>query len=333
MPRTRRWGLVAFVLGILATIQTLIVNTMGFIDADTGSAFGCGHQWLTCNGQWIPTAWALTTLIEFSHRVGVPILTMLLLAVALLAGIRYRKWIEIPILAAISLFFVLLEAFLGAMAVVFEEPPAVIATHFGVSLLAFSSVLLLTVNIWRAERVRQASYEEQAALPLRSELPQRGFRLLVWLVLPYIYLEMYLGAFISSTNTGVDFRGIPIPTERINAPHFAFFLDWMHRSSALILVLWILAIFAQALNMRRQRLDLFRGSVIALVFVGLQALSGFYLVASHVTLLAFLSHVTVVTGLFGILCFLAFQTLPSVKRELTDQLTPPGSARDKRSRA
>lgn len=310
MPRSRGWGIVVFVLAILATFQTLVVNTMGFIDADTGSAFGCGHDWLTCNGQLIPTSWAQTTLIEYSHRLGVPILTILLLAAAIGAGVRYRKWIEIPLFAAISVFFVLLEAFLGALAVKFDEPPAVIATHFGVSLLAFSSVLLLTIYIWRAERVRQSSYDAQVPVSLRKELPKRRFRWWMWFVLPYIYVTMYVGAYISSAGLGHLFRGWPLPLESASTPHDGLALDWLHRALALMLVVWVLGIFVQAYRMRDTRVDLFRGAQLALFFVVLQAFSGLYLVASHVSLAAFLVHVTLITGLFGTVCFLSVQTLP-----------------------
>ncbi|GMA63193.1 COX15/CtaA family protein [Alicyclobacillus fastidiosus] len=310
MPRNRGWGIAVFVLGILSTIQTLIVNTIGFADADTGSAFACGHQWLTCNGQIIPSLTNWRTLIEYSHRINVPILTVLLLATAIIASWRYRKWPEIPILSGISIFFVILEAVLGAIAVVWNEPPAVIATHFGVSLLAFSSVLLLTINVWRIERVWEASLVSGVPLPIRKPLPNRSYRWWAWLSGPYIYIAMYVGAYISSASVGGLFRGIPIPTESASAPHHALLLDWTHRSLAGILVLWVLVLFVLAVQMRNERRDLFIGSIFALSFVVLQAFSGFYLVASHVSLPAFLTHVTVVTGLFGSLCFIAMQTLP-----------------------
>ncbi|WAH36512.1 COX15/CtaA family protein [Alicyclobacillus dauci] len=322
MPRGRGWGIAAFVLSLLATIQTFIVNSMGFLDAATGSAFGCGHEWLHCNNQIIPSQWGLHTAIEFMHRVGVPILTVLLLATIVLANVRYRKWIEIPIFSAISIFFVILEAFLGAMAVVHDEPPAVIATHFGVSLLAFSSSLLLTIYIWRAERVRRASLESGRLMPLREVNLTRGLRLWAWLAIPYIYIAMYVGAYISSSDAGDSFRGWPIPTESVTAPNDALALDWLHRSLALILVLWMVLLFVKAYRTRGERRDLYTGTVFALVFVVLQAFSGMYLVLTHMSLLAFLIHVSVITGLFGTLCFIAVQTLPPSRRSVREPDAP-----------
>ncbi|EPZ43051.1 COX15/CtaA family protein [Alicyclobacillus acidoterrestris] len=313
MPRSRGWGIVVFVLGILSTIQTVIVNTIGFADADTNSAFACGHQWLTCNGQIIPSLVSWQTLIEYSHRINVPILTALLLVTAIMGSWRYRKWPEIPILSAISIFFVLLEAFLGAIAVVWSEPPAVIATHFGVSLLAFSSVLLLTINIARIEAVREASLKSGRPLPIRKPLPNRSYRWWAWLSGPYIYIAMYVGAYISSSSTGGLFRGIPVPDESPSAPHHALLLDWLHRSLAGVLLVWVIVLFVRAVEMRHERRDLLFASSFALGFTVLQAFSGLLLVATHVSLPAFLIHVSVVTGLFGSLCFLAMQTLPPTK--------------------
>lgn len=318
MTRRRGWGTGVFVVSLLATIQTFFVNTMGFLDAATGSALGCGHQWLHCNGRVIPIIDSTHTFIEFFHRVGVPILTFLLLVTIVSANIFFKRWREIPIFSALSIFFVLVEAFLGAMAVVHNEPPAVIATHFGVSLLAFSSSLLLTVYIWRAHRARQDLFVTGRVGPLRTESVSKRFRLWVWIVIPFIYILMYVGAYISSSGIGDHFRGWPLPTESASLPHHVLLFDWLHRSLALILIIWLTALLVVARRHPRSTKSLRRGALWALIFVVLQAFSGLILILDHASVPGFLLHVSIVTGLFGTLCYLAIQTLPPMYPKLRD---------------
>lgn len=280
------------------------------MDAYTGSAFGCGHEWFQCNGRIVPVINSIQTFIEFSHRVGVPILTILLLIAAVTSLMRYRRWREVPLFVSLSIFFVIVEAVLGGLAVQHDEPPAVIATHFGVSLLAFVSVFLLTVYVRRAERVYCEFLHSGRVIPLRGEMPPRAFRVFGWLGILVIYLAMYVGAYVSSSSAGVFFRGFPIPTERPGLPHHALLLDWTHRSIAGLLVLWMITLVIWTSKMRRERPDLYRGAWFAMAFVIAQAFSGVYLVLSHTSIGAFMLHVSIVTGLFVSLCFVAFQTLP-----------------------
>ncbi|SIT03735.1 COX15/CtaA family protein [Alicyclobacillus vulcanalis] len=316
MVRSRAFGAFVFVVAILAAVQNFIVNGIGFLDAYTGSAFGCGHEWFMCNGQVIPSLQALenslSMFIEFMHRVGVPILTLLLLLSAVGSLLRYRGWREIQLFVGLSIFFVLLEAVLGGLAVVYNEPPSVIATHFGVSLLAFASTVLLAIYVRRAERVYGEYLATGVKLPLRDPAPSGPFRWFAWLGVPILYLDMYIGAYISSRGAGDSFRGLLIPTEPGGAfsVHEPLFLDWVHRSFALFLVLWMIALVSWTARFRRERPDLFRGALFALVFVVLQAFSGVYLIASHVSIQAFLLHVSIVSGLFVSLLFVAFQSVP-----------------------
>ncbi|EJY57228.1 cytochrome oxidase assembly [Alicyclobacillus hesperidum URH17-3-68] len=311
MVKSRGFGVFVFVVCILASVQNFVVNSIGFLDAYTGSAFGCGHQWFECNGRWIPVIQSLQTFIEFSHRVGVPILTILLLVAAVSSIMRYRRWREISLFVGLSIFFVLLEAVLGGLAVVYNEPASVIATHFGVSLLAFASTVLLTIYVRRAERVYGTYLASGERKPLRDAAPSRGFQWFAWLGLPLIYLAMYVGAYISSSGAGDAFRGFPFPDESgIDNFHHARLLDWTHRSIAMILVIWMVALVARTYRTRRDRPDLYRGAWFAMIFVVLQAFSGVYLVLSHVSIQAFMLHVSIVTGLFVSLCYVAIQSLP-----------------------
>ncbi|HTS80952.1 MAG TPA: COX15/CtaA family protein [Myxococcaceae bacterium] len=72
-PRFARatWGLVAFLLGVVA---------WGAYVRATGSGAGCGAHWPVCNGEIVPRAPALETLVEFSHRVSSGLVTLAVIA-------------------------------------------------------------------------------------------------------------------------------------------------------------------------------------------------------------------------------------------------------------
>jgi len=92
----------------------ILVIVWGAFVRATGSGAGCGDHWPMCNGQIVPRAPVLETVIEFAHRLtsGIDLVLVLLLAVwgfrVYPAGHTVRKG------AALSAVFLLLEAALGA---------------------------------------------------------------------------------------------------------------------------------------------------------------------------------------------------------------------------
>lgn len=98
----------------------LAVILWGAIVRATGSGAGCGSHWPLCNGEVVPRAPALATLIEFSHRAtsGLALLMVIGLFVAarrsLAKGHAGRFW------AGASLLLILSEAGVGAGLVLFE---------------------------------------------------------------------------------------------------------------------------------------------------------------------------------------------------------------------
>jgi cytochrome c oxidase assembly protein subunit 15 len=108
--RARRFARYAWV--VLAW-NALVVLWGAFVRA-TGSGAGCGEHWPLCNGAVLPRSPALTTIIEFLHRItsGVALIAVAALVVwsvrAFPRGHRARRW------AWTSLAFLIVEALLGA---------------------------------------------------------------------------------------------------------------------------------------------------------------------------------------------------------------------------
>ncbi len=82
------------------------------------SGDGCGQHWVTCNGEILPSAPELKTVIEFSHRVTSSVAGILIIVLVVWA---LRRWYLqrteqhrlTLIMAAGSLLFVIIEGLLG----------------------------------------------------------------------------------------------------------------------------------------------------------------------------------------------------------------------------
>jgi len=104
---------------IVLAWNVLVVLWGAYVRA-SGSGAGCGAHWPLCNGEVLPRAPAVATLIEFTHRTTSGV--ALLLVVGLIAwsfrtrakGDRLRFW------AAASGAFIVSEALLGAGLVLFR---------------------------------------------------------------------------------------------------------------------------------------------------------------------------------------------------------------------
>lgn len=104
-------------LAWLALITNGIVILQGALVRGTGSGAACGSHWPTCNGEIIPIAPGIGTLIEFSHRV----LSGGVLLIGVWLAIRaYQARKENPgftHFAYLSLVFLIIEALIGAATV------------------------------------------------------------------------------------------------------------------------------------------------------------------------------------------------------------------------
>jgi heme A synthase len=105
------WSVLASTLGVIA---------WGAYVRATGSGAGCGAHWPLCNGVVLPRSPTTATIIELSHRITSGV--ALLLVVALLVWVfrAFRKGHPARTGAALSLFFMLSEAAVGAGLVLFE---------------------------------------------------------------------------------------------------------------------------------------------------------------------------------------------------------------------
>jgi len=86
----------------------------------TGSGAGCGAHWPLCNGEVVPRAPALETMIEFTHRATSGVALLLVFALCLWVFREKPKGHPARRAAAASVFFILTEAAVGAGLVLFH---------------------------------------------------------------------------------------------------------------------------------------------------------------------------------------------------------------------
>ena len=102
--------------GLLLSIASILAGA--FVRA-TGSGDGCGATWPTCKGKIIPSLSDTSELIEFSHRS----VSGVLLIVTLIIFAKTRKFQKDSLVRIVTnylTFFVIFEALIGAVIVIFE---------------------------------------------------------------------------------------------------------------------------------------------------------------------------------------------------------------------
>jgi heme A synthase len=122
---------------------------LGGVVRVTDSGLGCGDDWPLCSGQWLPPLES-KAIIEYAHRVAASFLVGPLVAATFIAAwLCYRReaWIVWPATAAILL--VIVQALLGAAAVVTELSAHTVMTHLAVAELTMACCVLVLVMSYR----------------------------------------------------------------------------------------------------------------------------------------------------------------------------------------
>ena len=295
-------------LGIISAIGMFIVNFIGFLDTQTGSAEGCGPDWPLCNGQVIPAFNNAHVIIEFLHRALVGGFALVATVFCVLAYVRYRPWLEIRVNAILGVGFIFIQSILGALAVVFVNPPEVLALHLGFGLMSMVGVALLAVFLYQLDALQT---NRPSGLALRRLSITRVDRYWIWFTWIYTYAAIYLGSDVAFRGAASACSGWPLCNGEI-FPGFAgnVGLVFAHRLAALALAVIVSILLYRLHRLRRERPDLYAGGIALFIFVIIQIISGAYVILTHISLNADLLHVSSLMVLFTILSYLAMQTLP-----------------------
>ncbi|WP_421384398.1 COX15/CtaA family protein [Bacillus salacetis] len=282
-------------LSVITTLGMLFVLLGGALVTKTESGMGCGRSWPLCNGEFVPSQITFELVIELSHRLvsGSVGILVLILAVWSWKAIGYKR--ETKLLAVLSFFFLLAQALIGAAAVIWAQSDFVLALHFGISLISFAAVLLLTLLIFEVDKKFDA---DKVVIDRKMRFHILGITL-------YSYIVVYTGALVRHTNSSLICRDWPLCLN--DSPAWpSNMYEWIqmgHRFAAALIFFWIAyAAYLAVKNYKDQRV-LYWGWIIALILVTLQATTGALTVFTRLNLLVALAHALIISCLFGLLCY------------------------------
>ena len=292
-------------LSVLATIIMAFVQLGGTLVTKTGSEDGCGSSWPLCHGALLPQNLPIDTIIELSHRAvsGLSLIVVLWLAITAWKHIGYIR--EVKPLAIISITFLLVQALIGAAAVIWQQNSYVLALHFGISLISFSSVFVLMLIIFEVDKKYEAD-ELYIRKPLRR---------LTWIMTGIVYLTIYTGALVRHAKASLAYGGWPLPFHDI-IPHTE--QDWVqfaHRGMAFITFFWIMITFIHAVKNYSENRTIRYGYTTAFILIILQVITGALSVMTNVNLFIALLHALFITILFGMIAYFIMLMLRTIRSE------------------
>lgn len=274
----------------------LLILLGGALVTKTDSGMGCGRNWPDCNGNLIPREITPEVLIEFSHRLVTGVVGILIVVLAVWAWRKFGHVRETKFLAFMAVFFLVLQALIGAAQVLWGQGDFILALHFGISLLSFAAVLLLTLLIFEVDRKFDA---DRVQIGRTLKFHTLGVAL-------YSYVVVYTGALVRHTESSLICSDWPLcRNDQFALPSNMY--EWVqmgHRFAAALIVIWIGVIAFHAYRHYRDQRVIYWGWLIAFTIVLLQATSGMLVVLTKLNLAVALLHSLLISMLFGLLCYM-----------------------------
>ncbi|MFO1445766.1 heme A synthase [Bacillus sp. Bva_UNVM-123] len=302
MQRALKW------FAVLTTIGMLLILLGGALVTKTDSGMGCGRSWPLCNGELIPKEITIELVIELAHRVisgsvGIMVLILSFWSWRVIGHIRETKF-----LALTSIFFLVLQGLIGAAAVLWGQSDFVLALHFGISLISFATVFLLTLLIFEVDRKFDA---EKIVLDNRMKKHILGVTL-------YSYIVVYTGALVRHVEASLVCRDWPLCiNSEFSLPSNMY--EWVqmgHRAAAGLIFIWIAYITVLAFKHYKNQKVIYWGWIISFVLVSLQVIAGALVVLTRLNLYIALAHAFFISCLFGMLSYFILLSFRSKKNAI-----------------
>jgi heme a synthase len=300
LQRSLKW------LAVATTIGMILVLLGGALVTKTESGLGCGRSWPLCNGEFVPTDITPELVIELAHRLisgalGFMVLILSIWTWKVIGHIRETKF-----LSFLSFFFLLLQGLIGAAAVIWEQSDFILALHFGISLISFAAVFLLTLLIFEIDKKFDA---DKLYIDKRM-----SFHIISISI--YSYFVIYTGALVRHTKSSLVCRDWPLCINDSPALPTNLF-EWVqmgHRAAAGLIFIWIGYATYLAVKKYRQQKVIYWGWITAFTLVSLQVLSGALVIFTQLNLFIALMHALFITCLFGVLSYFLFLLSRSRKK-------------------
>ncbi len=284
-------------------LTTFCLIVLGAVVRTTGSGLSC-PDWPTCYGHWLPTPSEIAAvpgigysygqvMLEWVHRLiaGV-LLGPLVLALVLLACLRWRSRPVIGRAGLVLILLLLVQGALGGVTVLDQNSPWSVALHLGNALLVLSTILFILVRSGAAppEGSRQVGWVAAAA----------------WVL---ALLAMTSAAVMAKSGAALACSTWPLCDGAVvpDLADAAIRINFMHRALAAAVGLVVLALFA----LSRGQPGPIRGlALLALVLVLAQIALGWLIVALFDPIPVAVTHNALGVLTFATVTVLMWRTLP-----------------------
>lgn len=284
-------------LAVAASLGMLLILIGGALVTKTDSGLGCGRNWPDCNGSLIPKEITTEVLIEFSHRLITGSVSIFIVALVIWTWRSLGHIREVKFLGIMAVFFLVLQALIGAAQVLWGQGDFILALHFGISLISFSAVLLLSLIVFEVDRKFDA---DKVYIAPKLKWQIIGVTL-------YSYIVVYSGALVRHTDASLVCPDWPFcrNNQPLALPNNMY--EWVqmgHRVAVLAIFIWIAYITWHVVKNYKNQAVLYWGWIIAFTIVVLQVLAGMLVVLTKLNLLVSLLHSLLITLLFGLFCYM-----------------------------
>lgn len=280
---------------VITTLGMVFVLIGGALVTKTSSGMGCGRSWPLCEGQFIPTNITKELIIELSHRLvsGSIGLMVLILSFWVWKVMKHKR--ETKILAITASGFMIIQSLVGAAAVVWGQSDFVLALHFGISLISFAALLLLTLLI----------FEVDMKFDAHKLVLDKKMRFHIYGITIYSYIVVYTGALVRHKHASLVCPSFPLCTKnRLIPTQMHEWVQMGHRFAATLIFIWIVIATIRAVKYYKDQRVIYYGWILALCLVILQASAGVSIILTNLNLYVALLHSLFITLLFGLLCYL-----------------------------
>lgn len=304
MVRYLKW------FSVIATVGMIFVLLGGALVTKTDSGAGCGSSWPLCHGELIPSEITPELVIELSHRVVSGVVGIAVLGLSFLAWKVMGHSREVKFLSLMSVFFLVAQGLIGAAAVVWGQSDFVLAIHFGISLISFASVFLLTLLI----------FEIDQKLDTKSLVIEKKHRIEIYLLTIYTFIVVYTGALVRHTNSELACSSWPFC---VNSEPFSLFTisrmeAWIqmgHRLAAGLLFIWTLLFVIKMVKQYRSNRIMYWGAISLITLIGLQVVFGALIIFTLLNLGVALLHALFISCYFGVLSYFILLSSRSAAKE------------------
>jgi len=284
-------------VAVAATLGMLFILLGGALVTKTGSGMGCGRNWPDCNGSLIPKEITTEVLIEFSHRAVTGSVSILILLLTIWTWRKLGHIREVKFLGSLAVFFLIAQALIGAAQVLWGQGDFILALHFGISLISFAAVLLLSLIVFEVDRKFDADN-----VFVGTKLKVHTIALTI-----YSYVVVYSGALVRHTDSSLVCTDVPFcrNDEPFSLP--VSLQEWVqmgHRFAVLLIFIWISYITWHAIKEYKNQRVIYWGWITALIIAILQILAGILVVLTKLNLIVSLLHSLFISLLFGLFCYM-----------------------------